>query len=348
MLRRSIMGMVTLAVMLSVSVIGVRADRVNVRINGERIHFLGPQPREINGHTYVPLRGVLEHLGANLNWEPDTERIVAMNGDTEIALTIGSRIAKVDGRSVRMDVPPIMIAGRAMVPLRFMSEALGAEVGWSEATNTVLINTEAPMATAGMGDDRSFQSFRSARLVELSAGTVIPVILDENLSSNDSRPGDVFTATVSSGSEAGDLPDGTRFEGVVREAVPARRGRPGMLSVEFRRVLFPNGERRPVTASVSSLDSKAVTHTGSGTLMARGSRRNEQWKWVGIGAGSGYLISTIFGGNRLLDSLLGGGAGYLYNQLQRRGAKDVYLHAGTEIGVRLDRRFAFSPEWAAE
>ena len=62
--------------------------------------------------------------------------------ETVIQLTIGKNIAMIDGIPVPLDVPPIILNGRTMVPIRFISEAFGAEVQWDAETRTVRIYFE--------------------------------------------------------------------------------------------------------------------------------------------------------------------------------------------------------------
>jgi len=75
--------------------------------------------------------------------------IISINGDIRsedvkkvIKLQIGNKIAYVDGNELTLDVPPQIINGRTMVPVRFISEGLGAEVGWDGATKTVTITMD--------------------------------------------------------------------------------------------------------------------------------------------------------------------------------------------------------------
>lgn len=175
----------------------------------------------------------------------------------------------------------------------------------------------------------------------LPAGTVIPVRLEEPLSSKSSRPGDKFTVTVRPGPESAGLPAGTRVRGVVREALPAGDGDPGVLDLEFRSLVFPNGLSRPIDASLYSLDAKDLKRTESGRLIATSNKAKDRLKFIGIGAGAGLLISVLTKGDTLRDILLGAGAGYLYNELKKEKPGDVNLRSGTEFGLRLDREFAF-------
>jgi hypothetical protein len=348
MKKLSITSLGATAALLCMGASALLADTINVSVNGEPVHFQGTRPREMNGRVLVPLRGVLEKMGATVDWMPATQTVVASKGDMEINLPIGSRIARVNDREVRLDVPATTIAGSTMVPLRFVSEALGADVTWRAASNTVMINTEgAGVASVRDQDSRVARreyrrSQNNGRRITLPTGTVIPVRLDDSLSSDESREGDRFTATVVSGRDDAGLPEGTRIEGVVREAVAEHNGKPGVLDLDIRRIVFPNEDARTVNASVISLNGKNINRK-DGRLVASGSNsNNERLKWVGIGAGAGLLISTLTKGNTLVDTLLGAGAGFLYNELQRKGASNVNLKSGTEFGVRLNRPLAFN------
>lgn len=335
---------------------------VRVVVNGQPIAFEGTQPRMVDGRVLVPLRGVLEDIGAAVDWRPATQTVIATKAETEIDMPIGSRIATVNGRPVTLSVPAVVIDGRTMVPLRFMSEALGARVRWSGDTDTVRIATgPSPHDTGNYAvadgasrqqDEQLRNSERHAmsehRSIVIPANTVIPVTLDRGLSSDQSSPGQRFTATLVAGPEAYDLPEGTRVDGVVREAIPAHNGRPGVLSLDFERIVFPGGDTRHIDAGVIALDHKYVTRTDSGRLVAKGGDNGQQWKWVGIGAGAGLLVSSAARGNQLLDTLLGGGAGYLYSQLRNKGARNVNLDAGTRLGVDFNRSFAFSASGTAQ
>jgi hypothetical protein len=179
---------------------------------------------------------------------------------------------------------------------------------------------------------------QTTRRIALPTGTVIPVKLDQTISSKVNRPGDRFTATVKYGQDDAGLPEGTKVEGVIRESLRSESNKPGVIDVEFRRIIPPDGDARTIEASVYSLDNKSVKRE-DGRLVSTGSNKsNERMKWVGIGAGAGALIAVLTKGNTLVDALLGGAAGYLYNELQgNKKPGDVELKTGAEFGVRLDR-----------
>jgi iron complex transport system substrate-binding protein len=60
-------------------------------------------------------------------------------GDTSIQLQIGSKTALIDLRPMSLLEAPIIVGGRTLVPLRFISEAFGADVAWDQQTKRVTI-----------------------------------------------------------------------------------------------------------------------------------------------------------------------------------------------------------------
>lgn len=108
-----------------------------VVLNGQELAFDVPPVIE-KGRTLVPLRVIFEALGVNVNWDDRTRTVTAAKGGTEIKLVIGGRAYK-NNQPVALDVPAKIVKGRTLVPLRFVSEALGAFVFWDGATQTVTI-----------------------------------------------------------------------------------------------------------------------------------------------------------------------------------------------------------------
>ncbi|HSV73710.1 MAG TPA: hypothetical protein VLH79_08125 [Chthonomonadales bacterium] len=180
-----------------------------------------------------------------------------------------------------------------------------------------------------------------AERVVLPTGTVLPVRLDGSLSSRTARPGDRFTAGVRRGGGDNGLPRGSRIRGVVRQAVPARGDRPGVLDVEFTRLVFPGGRSESIDGRLIALDSRSVRVTRGGRLVATEDRARDRMTFVGAGAGAGLIIGSIAKHSAVESALLGAAAGLLLNELRRAPAGDVALRHGAEFGVRLDRPVAF-------
>lgn len=108
-----------------------------VTVNGATVN-LNPPPTERAGRVFVPLRGVFESLGATVVYADGT--INATRRGHTISLHIGSQQAVVDGQNQTVDVAPFIIGASTYVPLRFISQALGASVNWDGNNNLVAIN----------------------------------------------------------------------------------------------------------------------------------------------------------------------------------------------------------------
>lgn len=122
----------------AVPLIALAAGPVSVTVNGQPTN-LQPAPTERAGRVFVPLRGVFEQLGATVVYANGT--INATGRGHNISLRIGSQQATVDGQPQTVDVAPFIIGASTYVPLRFVSQALGASVNYDGRNNLVAINT---------------------------------------------------------------------------------------------------------------------------------------------------------------------------------------------------------------
>ena len=82
------------------------------------------------GHTMIPLRGVLEHLGAEVGYNPQTKEITIKDKGHTVILKQGSDIATVDGKQKKMPKSVYTRNGHTMIPLKFVSENLDHGVGF--------------------------------------------------------------------------------------------------------------------------------------------------------------------------------------------------------------------------
>ncbi|MES2463504.1 MAG: copper amine oxidase N-terminal domain-containing protein, partial [Armatimonadota bacterium] len=119
---------------------------ITVTVNGEPVVFASQAPVEQGGTILVPLRGVFEKLGAGVQYTAATKTITAVRGVTTVTLRLGDANAYVNGEARPLAVVPQALNGVTVVPLRFVSEALGAQVAWKRDILTVVITTGAPVA----------------------------------------------------------------------------------------------------------------------------------------------------------------------------------------------------------
>ncbi|HEY3413781.1 MAG TPA: hypothetical protein VGM51_12115 [Armatimonadota bacterium] len=185
-----------------------------------------------------------------------------------------------------------------------------------------------------------------ANSVVLSPGTVIPVKLITQLSSDKSHKGDSFTASVDdSKATYRAIMHGGTVSGVVRQATPKSGKIPGLLDLSFTRLQLADGRSFAISGVPTSMDAKYITTNSRGVMVARNSVKNQRLKYAGIGAGTVALVKVL-GGNKvkIADILLGGGLGYAAGSILKGPSQvnDVTLKPGTQIGVLLGNGVRYS------
>lgn len=133
--------LVIMVIISSLCTFSVAASGIKIQINGQNKVF-DVMPQIINGRTLVPMRAIFEEFGADIQWEEKTRTVKATVGDTTVTLIVNYPRGDVNGNDVQLDVPPKIINGRTMVPVRFIAEALGCKVDWDGNSQTVIITGE--------------------------------------------------------------------------------------------------------------------------------------------------------------------------------------------------------------
>lgn len=100
--------------------------------------LLDTEPIVLNGVTLVPLRGVVDKLGAEITWDGGT-KIEVVKGDKKVNLTLNSDKAFVNDQEYTLASPAVVRGGRTLIPLRFVSEGLGLTVNWDAKTQSIII-----------------------------------------------------------------------------------------------------------------------------------------------------------------------------------------------------------------
>src|SRR5687768_2726766 len=327
------------------------AQRITVALNGNPVIFNGTQPQEVNGRVMVLLRGVLEQMGAQVRWVPATRMVTATRADTVIRLPLNQNTAEVNGRAVTLAVPAMLIMGRTMVPLRLVAESLGAAVTWDDSARTVRIATAAPGEVTTARDSRAFVRTRTVAatrtrsavtaeplitsLAFVRDNAIIPVTLDTSLDSKTSKPGDRVTATVEVGAYDARLPRGAQFIGTVRQAVPARDGRSGLVGLQFTELAFPDGTWRSISAIPYPMDSRSVMLDDAGYLVARPGGVSRKLVFVGYESGARLTRADVLPNGRVRVFLEGAPTP------REEPAGDVTIPAGHRFGIRIDRQLTF-------
>ncbi|NLI13980.1 MAG: hypothetical protein GX425_15520 [Peptococcaceae bacterium] len=117
----------------------------SVKLNSRPVAF-DVSPRLENGRFLVPLRPVLEAMGAKVSWRGDTGTAVACLPGATLVVTGGSQYAGINGRECPMPVAAGIDKGRLIVPSEIILEATGAESEWDSTTRTLALFLKDPGA----------------------------------------------------------------------------------------------------------------------------------------------------------------------------------------------------------
>lgn len=100
-------------------------------VNGEEFSN-DVAPVIIGDRTMVPIRVIIESLGGAADWDEATRTVT---------LTIGGQVLRmvIDEIIGGFDAAPMIMNGRTYVPVRYIAEAVGAQVEWIEASQQIVI-----------------------------------------------------------------------------------------------------------------------------------------------------------------------------------------------------------------
>ncbi len=91
------------------------------------------------GVILVPLRSMFEQLGATVSWDAATRTADVSKPGSDVKVTLGRAVAVINGEDRPLDVPPAMYGGVVVVPVRVISEAMGAYVQWVPDRRVVVV-----------------------------------------------------------------------------------------------------------------------------------------------------------------------------------------------------------------
>lgn len=103
--------------------------------------------------TLVPLRVISEGLGAQVDWDEESNTVTIQDGEKVITLQIGSMTAAVNGEPYTLPAASELKDDTAMVPIRFISETLDANVGWEQGTMRVTVTNKAEVSALAKIDN---------------------------------------------------------------------------------------------------------------------------------------------------------------------------------------------------
>ncbi len=123
--------------------ITLQGQPYTIYVDDRPVSFDDVQPQIIDGRMMIPLRGLFEQFGADIDFRSNT--VTMFIGDRVITAGIGDgKLVILDAkkkrrRTVQMDVAPMIVNGRTMIPLRAVSESIGKHITWADDIQSVFI-----------------------------------------------------------------------------------------------------------------------------------------------------------------------------------------------------------------
>jgi len=303
-------GVVTAALLLSLSMQASAQypGAYSVSINGSPVS-LSPAPIERGGRVFVPLRGVFENLGASVVY--DSGQINATTSTHNVSLRVGSNQAIVDGATQLLETAPFIVGASTYVPLRFVSQALGATVNYESSNRMVAITTNG--STGG---------YARTSATTLPAGTSLVGTLSHDLNTATAQVGDTFAINVAPPYPNDDPAYANSYvRGHVFNVTRSSQGTNAQLGLAFDQLVFADGHTMPISGHVTNIDEQhksAILQQAAGAL-------------------GGMLVGNALG-KILFKTNLGGAAGAAGGFLYANNLKTNFIvPQGSSITVVTDQ-----------
>ncbi|MGB8624835.1 MAG: copper amine oxidase N-terminal domain-containing protein, partial [Candidatus Cybelea sp.] len=91
------------------------------------------------GTLLIPLRSMFEQMGATVSYDAGTKTATVSKPGAEVKVTVGKPEVIINGESRPLDVPPMLYQGAVLVPVRVISEGMGAYVQWVPDKRLVVV-----------------------------------------------------------------------------------------------------------------------------------------------------------------------------------------------------------------
>jgi hypothetical protein len=122
----------------------VGSSVMSIGTKRQPIDAQGTKPVVVEGRTLVPIRAVIQAFQGSVDWDTNSQKVTVALGDNSLELWIGKAVASLNGSTLPIDsansrVRPVIIGGRTMLPIRFISESLGIDVEYETTTKMITL-----------------------------------------------------------------------------------------------------------------------------------------------------------------------------------------------------------------
>ena len=124
-------------------------EDVKITVQNEPVEFPDEKIAIIDGRAMVPVRKPMEAMGKEVLWNDELNQAIVTDGITTLKLSPYSDVmtketynyitGETATETVKLEVAPIKINGRVLLPIRQVAEAFGASVTWNTETRTIIV-----------------------------------------------------------------------------------------------------------------------------------------------------------------------------------------------------------------
>ncbi|WP_458407991.1 N-acetylmuramoyl-L-alanine amidase [Anaerotignum sp.] len=123
------------------------APEISIKIDGKTMTPKDMPAVSIDGRTMLPMRQIATELGCEVVWNEAAQQVYVVNDDYTLVFTIDKNVGYQNGKEFKMDVPPMIVNDRTMLPVRALATALDLDITWVDSTRTVNIATKKATTT---------------------------------------------------------------------------------------------------------------------------------------------------------------------------------------------------------
>jgi len=114
---------------------------VRLIIDNQEMTGLDTPPLILQNRVMVPARAVFERVGGIVDWIEARRQITVRIGGDTLIMNVGQTQAQLNGQPIMMEVAPVILGGRTLIPLRFPAEAFGFDVAWDHVGRAAVLHS---------------------------------------------------------------------------------------------------------------------------------------------------------------------------------------------------------------
>ncbi|MBQ7759016.1 N-acetylmuramoyl-L-alanine amidase family protein [Anaerotignum sp.] len=123
------------------------AKEITIEIDGKEMTPKDMPAVAIDGRTMLPMRQIAQELGCEVTWNEAAQQVYVVNDDYTLVFEINKATGYKNGKTFTMDVPPMIVNDRTMLPVRALATALDLDISWDDPSRTVSIETKKAATT---------------------------------------------------------------------------------------------------------------------------------------------------------------------------------------------------------